>query len=54
MANDEVGKALNEWLKVYEIAQEIEEAQALQALDGLAKNNGFENFEALREKIIGR
>jgi tetratricopeptide (TPR) repeat protein len=50
LANDEVKKAHAEWITVYEIAKEIEYAQALGALDGLAKGFGFENFEMFKEK----
>ena len=51
-ANDEVNKALIEWFMVYKIAKKIENIRVLNALDGLAKQLKFENFEALREKII--
>ena len=47
-ANDELHEALGAWLKVYKIAKEIEYAYILKALDGLAKQFGFENFEMLK------
>ena len=50
MAKDEVAEALRAWFEVYEIAKEIENAQALEALDGLAQYFKFENFEALKQE----
>ena len=49
LANDEVQEALGAWVTVYGIAKEIEYAQVLEALDGLAKHFEFESFEALKE-----
>ncbi len=49
-ANKEKEKAFEKWLAVYAIAKEIGEAQALSALDDLAKKlggTGLENWEAL-------
>ncbi len=51
-ANDEVNNAQEEWLKVYEIAKVIEYAEVLEALDGVAKQFEFENFEALKENLL--
>ena len=53
LAKDEVQEAFASWLEVYEIAKEIENAQALEALDGLAEHFEFENFEALKEEHKG-
>jgi hypothetical protein len=50
LAKGEKEKALSAWLEVYEIAKVIENAQALEALDGLAEHFGFENFEALKQE----
>jgi hypothetical protein len=51
LAKEEIQEALSAWFEVYEVAKEIEYAEVLEALDGLAKHFGFENFEALKQKI---
>ena len=48
--NKEQEKALNTWLNAYEIAKEIEYTEILEALDKLAIDSGFENFEALKRE----
>jgi len=49
-AKEEKKEALSTWFEVYKIAKEIEYAQALEALDGLAEYFEFENFEALKQE----
>jgi len=53
LENNDLEKALSSWLEVHEIAREIEDKEALEKLNILAKNLEFENFEELREKILG-
>ena len=42
LGNDEVTEAIGSWVKVYKIAKEIENAQALDALESLAEGLGLE------------